>query len=175
MHISRVHGVSRIDGISVLSWVVFLVPGQNQRTGEGIQFPTVAPACAAGNEPNSDNHASNLDDSPIPDRILEKMRSIPEIFVLDDISHGHTTAVEHQIKLNNEKHFKEWLRPIQPTDREAVKQHLRELLDAGIVQESQSLFASSIVLVRKKNGSKRLCVCVRQERLLYLVRSETAC
>lgn len=34
-----------------------------------------------------------------------------------------------------------WLIPIHPSDREAVKQHLRELLDAEIIRESESPFA----------------------------------
>ncbi|CAI5662959.1 unnamed protein product [Oreochromis niloticus] len=121
------------------------------------------------NEPDSDNLTFNLDDSPIPEqwkeRILGKLRSIPEVFALDDMSHGHTTAVKHQIKLNNETPFKERPRPIHPSDREAVKQHLRELLDAGIIRESQSPFASPIVLVRKKNGSIRLCIDYRKLNL----------
>lgn len=94
-----------------------------------------------------------------------KLRSIPEVFALDDMSHGHATAVKHQIKLNNETPFKERPRPIHPSDREAVKQHLRELLDAGIIRESQSPFASPIVLVRKKNGSIRLCIDYRKLNL----------
>uniref|UniRef100_A0A669DQG9 ribonuclease H n=1 Tax=Oreochromis niloticus TaxID=8128 RepID=A0A669DQG9_ORENI len=121
------------------------------------------------NEPDSDNLTFNRDDSPIPEqwkeRILGKLRSIPEVFALDDMSHGHTTAVKHQIKLNNEAPFKERPRPIHPSDREAVKQHLRELLDAGIIRESQSPFASPFVLVRKKNGSIRLCIDYRKLNL----------
>lgn len=111
----------------------------------------------------------NLDESPIPEqwkeRILQKLQSISEVFALDDMSHGHTTAVRHHIRLSDETPFKERPRPIHPSDREAVKQHLRELLDAGIIRESQSPFASPIVLVRKKNGSIRLCIDYRKLNL----------
>ena len=43
-----------------------------------------------------------------------------------------------------------------------VRDHLRQLLDAGIIRRSQSPWASNIVLVRKKDSSLRLCVDFRQ-------------
>ena len=42
--------------------------------------------------------------------------------------------------------------------REEVKQELKEMLNAGIIEESNSEWASPIVLVRKKDKSLRLCV-----------------
>lgn len=48
------------------------------------------------------------------------------------------------------------------TDYEAVKEHINQLLDAQVIRESSSPYASPIVLVRKKDGSLRLCVDYRQ-------------
>ncbi|KAI4875687.1 hypothetical protein NFI96_005150 [Prochilodus magdalenae] len=48
-------------------------------------------------------------------------------------------------------------RPIHPSDYEAVRRHLKELQDVGVIRESESPFASPIVVVKKKNvltGSK---------------------
>lgn len=108
----------------------------------------------------------NLNDSPISEQWKERIRtnfqSISEVFALDDLSYGHTTAVRHHIRLRDEMPFKERARPIHPCDRETVKQHLKELLDAGIIRESESSFASLMVLVRKKNGSIRLCIDYRK-------------
>jgi hypothetical protein len=40
-------------------------------------------------------------------------------------------------------------------EREVVRGKVQDLLDAGIVRESTSSFASSVVLVRKENGDYR--------------------
>lgn len=122
------------------------------------------------NSPQDKSDSVNLDfdlsDSPISEqdkeRIINKLKSIPEVFAQDDSSYGHTTAVRHHIRLKDDAPFKERPRPIHPRDREAVRQHLKELLDAGIIKESESPFSSPVVLVRKKNGSIRLCIDYRK-------------
>lgn len=49
-------------------------------------------------------------------------------------------------------------RPLHPQDYEAIRRHLQMLLEAGIIRKSESPFASSIVVVKKKNGDVRLYV-----------------
>lgn len=114
----------------------------------------------------SEELAFNLDDAPMSEewkrRITVKLNSIPEVFAVDELSFGHTTGVKHHIRLHDQTPFKERSRPIHPSDREAVKQHLRELLDAGIIRESESPFASPVVVVKKKNGKIRLCIDFRK-------------
>lgn len=110
----------------------------------------------------SEKLAFHLHDSAISEewkqRITDKLNSIPEVFAADELPFGHSIAVKHHVRLQDQTPFKERSRPIHPSDREAVKQHLRELLDAGIIHESKSPFASPVVLVKKKNGKIRLCI-----------------
>lgn len=111
----------------------------------------------------------NFDDSPIPaewrERIERKLSSMPEVFALHDSDFGRTDKVKHQIKLSDETPFKHRPRPIRPQDIDAVRRHLLELSEAGIIRESESPFSSPIVVVRKKNGDVRLCIDYRKLNL----------
>lgn len=95
-------------------------------------------------------------------RITQKLRAMAGVFALHDMDVGQTSKVKHTIKLHDETPFKHKARPIHPNDLEAVRRHLEELLDAGIIRESESSFSSPIVVVRKKNGDIRLCIDYRK-------------
>ncbi len=43
-----------------------------------------------------------------------------------------------------------------------VRSHLKQMLDLGVIQPSQSPFSSGVVLVRKKDGSLRFCIELRR-------------
>ena len=66
---------------------------------------------------------------------------------------GFTDLVEHEIHLNDPTSFKDPYRRILPAMFEEVRQHLKEILDAGAIRESQSPFSSNIVLVRKNDNT----------------------
>lgn len=70
--------------------------------------------------------------------------------------------MKHHIKLSDSTPFKHHVRPIHPHDVEAVKKHLQELLDSGVIRESESPFASPIGVVQKKTGTVRLCIDFRK-------------
>ena len=74
---------------------------------------------------------------------------------------GYTTLVEHEIKLTDDIPFKQPFRRIPSSLYEEVREHLKELLDAGAIRESNSPFSSNFVLVRKSDGSLRMCIDFR--------------
>ncbi|GJT41734.1 retrotransposon-related protein [Tanacetum coccineum] len=47
---------------------------------------------------------------------------------------------------------------LPPNQKDVVEQMVKELLDAGVIRESQSPFSSPIVMVKKKDGTWRMCV-----------------
>ncbi|GJS61624.1 putative mitochondrial protein [Tanacetum coccineum] len=51
---------------------------------------------------------------------------------------------------------------LPPYKKDDVEQMVKELLDAGVIRESQSPFSSPIVMVKKKDGTWRMCVDYRQ-------------
>ena len=75
---------------------------------------------------------------------------------------GHTKLVEHQIKLSNQEPFKEPYRRIPPGLTEEVREHLQEMLQAGVIRDSESPFSSNVVIVQKKDRTIRFCVDFRK-------------
>ncbi|CAH2085596.1 unnamed protein product [Euphydryas editha] len=51
---------------------------------------------------------------------------------------------------------------MSPSEKAIVREKIQSLLDADIIRESSSPFASPIVLVKKKDGTDRLCVDYRE-------------
>lgn len=49
-----------------------------------------------------------------------------------------------------------------PIEKQIIREQVQKLLDAGVIQESSSPFASPIVLVKKKDNTDRLCVDYRE-------------
>lgn len=51
---------------------------------------------------------------------------------------------------------------LAPVEKQIVREKIQQLLDAGIIRESSSPFASPILLVKKKDNSDRMCVDFRE-------------
>ena len=54
--------------------------------------------------------------------------------------------------------FKEWFRQIPLPLVEEVQSHLREILESGVIQPSQSAWCNAIVLVGKKDSGLWFCI-----------------
>lgn len=97
--------------------------------------------------------------------VKDLLRKYPDAFskTIDEI--GFSTVVEHKITtIDND--------PIQLPDRMVppklvpeVKKQLQDWMDKGIIRESESNYASQMVLIRKKTGEIRICLDFRQLNL----------
>lgn len=56
---------------------------------------------------------------------------------------------------------------------EEVREYVKEMLDSGVIRESNSNYSSNVVVVRKSDGSLCFCIDMRmlnsktKKRLLY--------
>ena len=82
------------------------------------------------------------------------------IFSLEKHDMGHTKVTKHKIVLKDPDTppFKERFRQIPPPQLDEVREHLKLMLDAGVVQPSNNPWCNAVVLVRKKDGSLRFCI-----------------
>ena len=109
---------------------------------------------------------SGLDDWPTEQ--AEKARSLlkeyHDIFFLEKQDMGHTKVAEHKIVLKDPDtpSFKERFHRIPPPQLDEVREHLKLMLDAGVIRPSNSPWCNAVVLVRKKDGSLRFCIDFRK-------------
>ena len=88
------------------------------------------------------------------------LKEYHDIFSLKKRDMGHTNATKHKIVLKDPDTppFKEHFHRILPPQLDEVREHLKLMLDAGVIQPSNSPWCNAVVLVRKKDGS--LCFCI---------------
>ncbi len=88
---------------------------------------------------------------------------------------GLAKGVEQCIRLADTQPFRERSRRIAPADIDDVNRHLKDLLEAGIIKESRSLYASPFIIVRKKNGKIRMCIDYRNLNRMTIPNDDTQC
>lgn len=77
----------------------------------------------------------------------------------DSISTVKTGELVIKLKDNQIVYYRPYR--LAPIEREKVKEIIQELLDLEIIRESDSTYASPILLVKKKDGTDRMCVDFR--------------
>ena len=77
------------------------------------------------------------------------------IFSLEKHDMRHTKATKRKIVLKDPDTppFKERFCRMPPPQLDEVREHFKLMLDAGVVQPSNSPWCNTVVLVRKKDGS----------------------
>ena len=103
-----------------------------------------------------------------PQEQAEQARSLlkeyHDIFSLEKCDMGHTNATKHKIVLKDPDTppFKEHFCRIPPPQLDEVREHLKLMLDVGVIRPSNSPWCNAVVLVRKKDGSFRFCIDFRK-------------
>ena len=96
------------------------------------------------------------------ERLQQLLLKHADAFIQDGDDLGYTETYRHKIPTIDDIPVTQPFRRIPPTQYQEVKEHIQKLLEEQIIVESYSPYASPIVIVRKKDGSMRLCVDYRK-------------
>ena len=86
-------------------------------------------------------------------------RRYPDVFT--DM-HGETDVIQHRVKLTDDTPIRCKSYPLPYIMREELRNEVDSMLEMGVVRPSTSPYASPIVMVKKKDGSNRVCVDFRK-------------
>ena len=103
----------------------------------------------------------NLDEQQ-SDQLKVLIRKYEGLFAESDKELGHTNLVKHRINTGNAQPVKEPPRRAPVHLRQEVDKNIDDMLKKGVIEPSNSPWASGVVLVKKKDGSYRFCVDYRR-------------
>lgn len=89
-----------------------------------------------------------------------------DVFCFRSNELGRTSVLRHHINTENANPIHQLPRRVLQARREEVHRLLREMLDNGIIEPSDSAWSSPVVLAKKKDGTLRFCVDYRKVNAL---------
>ena len=87
------------------------------------------------------------------------------MFSKDSTDLGSTTEITHEIQLTDDILIRDPYRRVPPAQLDEFRIAVQDLLEAGVLRESNSPYASPVVLVWKKDGGL-WCVLISASSML---------
>ena len=106
-----------------------------------------------------ESHLNVKYDENISQAKLKELKNLVLEFkdIFSDV-HTITNLDEHKIKLTNDHPIRSKPYSVQMHLEKALNKELDSMLEAGLIEPSQAYYASPLVLVKKPDGSIRICV-----------------
>lgn len=110
-------------------------------------------------------NTSNVNVGELPSaergRLLRLLNKFKYMFARDTKDLGCTDLIKMHIQTTTDQavHFKPYR--LSQKENQIVNEKVNDLVEAGIVRESESEYASPVVLIKKKGGDYRLCIDYR--------------
>jgi len=106
--------------------------------------------------------AVHLDQSTLKEEQHQQLeallREYADVLALDSSELGSTDAVTHTINTADHPPIHQQARRMPFALRDQIDEMVQGMLAQGVIEPSQSPWASPVVLVKKKDGSHRFCV-----------------
>lgn len=80
----------------------------------------------------------------------------------ENLGLGKTTLIQHEIDVANAKPIKQRHYAVSPAVQDILYCEIDRMLELGVIEESASAWCSPVVIVKKPNGSARLCLDLRK-------------
>lgn len=90
------------------------------------------------------------------------LNEFSDIFATDKNDIGRTHLTKHVIDTGDEQPVKQRPRRIPRAHTGELQNQVKQLADTGVIRPSNSSWASNVLLVRKKDGSFRMCIDYRE-------------
>ena len=90
------------------------------------------------------------------------LHEFADVLSVSDDDLGRTNIVKHQIDIGDATPVRQPPRSLPFHQRETVQQHVDKMLRNGIIEPSKGPWSSPVVLVEKKDGTRRFCVDFRK-------------
>ena len=93
--------------------------------------------------------------------VRELVLAYHDVCTLESNELSYTSAIGHEIRIENDEPFKEqfWHMPLPLL--EEVRASLRDMLEVGAIHLSQSPWCNVVILVQKKDGTLHFCMDFR--------------
>lgn len=97
------------------------------------------------------------------EKLHQMLRKFHELFTAERKENkSKSTRVKHRINTGDHPPISQRAYRVSPTERHTIRDEVEKMLQKGVVQPSESPWASPVVLVRKKDDSWRFCVDYRR-------------
>ena len=107
----------------------------------------------------------HVDSSELSDSQVTAVRHLiqrnADVFASSSEDLGRTTLLEMEIDTGGHTPIRQMPRQMSPKQREEVAGQVEKLLRQGVIEPSCSPWSSPIVLVKKKDGTTRMCIDFR--------------
>ena len=136
-----------------------------------IPDPSITPACSIRTMEQSKmpEHLQDMYNDACqrltPDQsqqLADLLIEFADVFAKNDLDLGTFTAIEHRINTGDAAPIQMRMRRTPLGFQQEEEKHLNAMLDAGVIEPSESEWASSPVLIRKKDRSLRYCLDFRK-------------